>query len=107
MQIILFILAFPFAIQLIATGLNVSYIIRNTGTEEMLFSVGGHPAFKVPLVEGTTFEDYFLEFNHFENATRWMLSKDGLIEDTPLQVIEHTDKLPLKKSLFYEDALGI
>ena len=84
---------------------NVIYIVRNTGNEEMLFSVGGHPAFKIPLVDGTSFEDYFLEFNHFENASRWSLSKEGLIEDYSIPVIEHTDKLPLKKSLFYEDAL--
>jgi galactose mutarotase-like enzyme len=85
--------------------LNVTYAVRNTGKEQMLFSVGGHPAFKIPLAHGTTFEDYFLELNHFENASRWPLSKDGLIESTPIQVMEHADKLPLKKSLFYEDAL--
>jgi len=85
--------------------LNVTYIVRNTGKEEMLFSVGGHPAFKVPLIDETTFEDYFLEFNHLKNADRWPISKDGLIEDVTIPVIEHTDKLPLKKSLFYEDAL--
>lgn len=85
--------------------LNVSYIVKNTGNEAMLFSVGGHPAFKVPLVEGTTFEDYFLEFNHFEHASRWLLSKEGLIENNSMPVIDHTDKLPLTKSLFYHDAL--
>ncbi|HEY6976060.1 MAG TPA: aldose 1-epimerase family protein, partial [Chitinophagaceae bacterium] len=98
---------FTFSVQykLDSNRLSVTYAVRNTGEEEMLFSVGGHPAFKVPLVNGTTFEDYFLEFNHFENASRWPLSKEGLIEDAPVQIIEHTDKLPLKKSLFYEDAL--
>src|SRR3954451_24854574 len=35
--------------------LNVTYAVRNIGNEEMLFSVGGHPAFKVPLVDGTIF----------------------------------------------------
>jgi galactose mutarotase-like enzyme len=97
--------SFSAGYKLDSNRLSVTYIIRNTGKEEMLFSVGGHPAFKVPLVDGTIFEDYFLEFNHFENASRWPLSKDGLIEGTPIQVIEHTDRLPLKKSLFYEDAL--
>src|SRR4051794_250718 len=85
--------------------LSVSYIVKNTGDKEMLFSVGGHPAFKVPLAEGTSFEDYYLEFNHFEHASRWLLSKDGLIETAATPTIEHTDKLPLTKSLFYEDAL--
>ena len=84
---------------------NIIYIVRNTGNEEMLFSAGGHPAFKIPLIDGTSFEDYFLEFNHFENASRWSLSKEGLVEDYSIPVIDHTDKLPLKKSLFYEDAL--
>jgi galactose mutarotase-like enzyme len=83
---------------------NVSYIIRNTGQEKMLFSVGGHPAFKVPLVEGTTFEDYYLEFNHFEHAQRWMI-KEGLIDTATEPAINRTDKLPLQKSLFYKDAL--
>ncbi len=84
---------------------NVIYIVRNTGNEEMLFSAGGHPAFKIPLIDGTSFEDYYLEFNHFENASRWSLSKEGLIEDYSIPVLEHTNKLPLKKSMFYEDAL--
>jgi galactose mutarotase-like enzyme len=97
--------SFSVGYKLDSNRLSVIYVVRNTGKEEMLFSVGGHPAFKIPLVDGTTFEDYFLEFNHFENASRWPVSKDGLIKDTPIQVIEHTDKLPLKKSLFYEDAL--
>ncbi len=79
---------------------NVIYIVRNTGNEEMLFSAGGHPAFKIPLIDGTSFEDYYLEFNHFENASRWSLSKEGLIEDYSIPVIEHTNRLPLKKSMF-------
>lgn len=84
---------------------NVSYIIRNNGNENMLFSVGGHPAFRVPLVEGTSFDDYFLEFNHFENTGRYPILHDGLIEKNPITSIEHTNKLSLHKSLFYEDAL--
>jgi len=96
--------SFSVRYKLDSNRLSVTYIVRNT-KEKMLFSVGGHPAFRVPLVDGTTFEDYFLEFNHLESASRWPLSKDGLIENTPMQVIEHSDKLPLKKSLFYEDAL--
>jgi galactose mutarotase-like enzyme len=97
--------SFSVAYRLDDNRLNITYVIRNTGEEEMLFSVGGHPAFKVPLVDGTTFEDYFLEFNHFENLSRWPLSRDGLIGDAAIPVIEYTNKLPLKKSLFYEDAL--
>jgi len=85
--------------------LSVSYIIENTGTENLLFSVGGHPAFKVPLIDGTVFEDYYLQFNKVENAGRWPLSKEGLIENFTTPVLENTDKLPLTQSLFYKDAM--
>lgn len=85
--------------------LTVEYTIINKDDEVMYFSVGAHPAFKVPLVEGTSFEDYFLAFDTVENSQRWLLSDEGLIEDKTVAVFNNTHKLPLKKSLFYEDAL--
>ena len=71
----------------------------------MFFSVGAHPAFKVPIVEGTNFEDYYLFFDKKERAGRWPLSSEGLIELKPEPFLNDTDKLPLKKELFYKDAL--
>jgi len=85
--------------------LSITYIVENTGDEELLFSVGAHPAFKVPLVEGTAFSDYYLLFNETENAGKWPLSKDGLIEKEPIPFLVNTNKLPLIKELFYTDAL--
>lgn len=85
--------------------LHVAYIIKNTGEDVMLFSVGGHPAFSVPLVEDSTFEDYYLEFDHTENKGRWPLSPEGQIENFALPCLEGTNTLPLRKQLFYEDAL--
>lgn len=86
-------------------SLVVSYIVENTGNDEMYFSVGGHPAFKLPIVEATRFEDYYLQFNETENAGRWPLSKDGLILETPVDFLKETNVLRLTPSLFYEDAL--
>ena len=37
--------------------LTVTYRVKNTGKDDMYFSVGGHPAFKVPIVEGTGYDD--------------------------------------------------
>lgn len=85
--------------------LSVSYIAENAGEENLLFSVGGHPAFKVPLIDGTVFEDYYLQFNKMENAGRWTLSAEGLIENFTTPVLENTDRLPLMQSLFNKDAL--
>jgi galactose mutarotase-like enzyme len=85
--------------------LSVSYIIENTGIENLLFSIGGHPAFKVPLAEGTVFDDYYLKFGSLETASKSQLSPSGLIEDFSEPVLENEDIIPLHKSLFYQDAL--
>jgi galactose mutarotase-like enzyme len=71
----------------------------------MFFSVGGHPAFKVPILPATHFEDYNLLFEQKENAGRYPLSKDGLIESAPIPLLANTNELPLSKDLFKSDAL--
>lgn len=85
--------------------LAVTYEVANEGKENMLFSVGGHPAFAVPQTEGARYEDYYLEFSNTENAGRWPVSPDGLIESEPVALLEKTNILPLSKPLFYGDAL--
>lgn len=85
--------------------LQVAYVVKNTGDDLMYFSVGAHPAFSVPLVEHTNFEDYYLEFDHTENKGRWPLSSEGQVETFALPCLEGTNILPLRKQLFYEDAL--
>jgi galactose mutarotase-like enzyme len=73
----------------------------------MYFSIGGHPAFGVPLVPGTDYTDYYLEFDGVETAPRWPISKDGLIGREPLPLLQNTAVLPLRKELFAKDALVI
>lgn len=85
--------------------LLVTYTVKNTGEDRMLFSVGAHPAFAVPLVQDTRFDDYYLEFGQVENAGRWPLSAEGQIEIFTKPCLENTNRLPLQKSLFYEDAI--
>ncbi len=85
--------------------LHITYITENVNDAEIFFSVGGHPAFKVPLIEGTAFEDYYLAFAEIEDAGRWPLSADGLIEGFTIPVLDNTNILPLTKALLYEDAL--
>jgi galactose mutarotase-like enzyme len=98
---------FRFAIIYTIDGarLTVTYRVENKGDSDMYFSVGAHPAFKVPLEDGVTYEDYYLAFNATENARLYLLSDKGLIEHTPVPFMEDTQRLDLKKSLFYKDAL--
>ncbi|MBQ9414610.1 MAG: aldose 1-epimerase family protein [Clostridia bacterium] len=48
--------------------LQVTYTVANTGEKPMPFCVGGHPAFRVPLVEGEAYTDYIVEFDEPETA---------------------------------------
>jgi galactose mutarotase-like enzyme len=98
---------FTFSITYTLTGptLSVSYRVDNNGDAPLYFSVGGHPAFKLPLVEGTTYTDYRLVFEKNETAGRWPISKEGLIEMTPQPLLEQTNILPLRKELFSKDAV--
>ncbi len=102
---------FPFAFRLdiiytlLKDQLQVTYKVSNTGGSKLYFSVGGHPAFKVPLIPGSDYTDYYLEFDTAENTGRWPISKDGLIEAVPVPLLNDTRRLPLTKELFYTDAV--
>jgi galactose mutarotase-like enzyme len=102
---------FPFSFslriiyQIKDNSLTVSYDVVNEGGQMMHFSLGAHPAFKVPLVDTTRYEDYYLEFNSTENAPAWAISPEGLIANSTTPVLQNTSRLPLRKELFYEDAL--
>ena len=91
--------------RLTTNGFTTTYRVNNPATEPLYFSVGGHPAFNVPLVPGTTYTDYYLEFDQPENAPRWPISKDGLIETQSQPLLTGSRTLPLKKELFAKDAL--
>ena len=100
-----FLFQFEIIYRLTDHQLETTYHVRNTGSGEMYFSVGGHPAFKVPLVKGTIYQDYYLEFNEDETLPRWPISKDGLIETEPVALLQQSSVLPLTRELFHQDAL--
>ncbi len=91
--------------QLLGDEVSTEYMVTNTGTGVLYFSVGGHPAFRLPLTAGTAFTDYYLRFEETEHLSRWPISKDGLIQNNPIPVLEDTNRLSLQKSMFYQDAL--
>lgn len=104
---------YPFAFklqlhyQLEENQLLCRYTVTNSGEEKLLFSIGAHPAFSVPLImEGitTSYSDYYLEFNCSQVLQRHQLF-DGLVmpETQELQLEGH--RLPLDPALFREDAL--
>jgi galactose mutarotase-like enzyme len=88
-----------------ANKLTVNHKVINHGDTEMLFSLGGHPAFKCPLHEDEAYEDYYLEFYAVENDSTWLLEKNGLVGNVTKPIFENTNILHLNKHLFDNDAL--
>ena len=84
--------------------LYCSYIVQNINKSDIYFSVGGHPAFKVPLLDNLQYTDYTLTFNHDNILNRFLL-KDGLTEDNTVAVELNKNNLTLTPSLFYNDAI--
>lgn len=98
---------FEFSIQytIDSDRVYVVYEVENLGKEDMFFSIGGHPAFRVPVTPDTEFEDYALVFSQVENAGRYPLTDEGLLHTEAVPCLHNAEKLPLKRSLFYQDAL--
>lgn len=86
-------------------ALRVTYTVENEGVDNMYFSIGGHPAFKIPISDTLQFEDYELQFNQSERADIYPLSNEGFLLQNGVPFLEGTNKVLLNKELFYEDAL--
>jgi galactose mutarotase-like enzyme len=84
---------------------SVNYVVKNTGITPMYFSVGGHPAFAVPIFAGDVYTDYVLAFNKVENAGRYPIVEGGLLKTVPAPFLLNTAIVPLHKDLFKFDAI--
>lgn len=80
-----------------------SKVVNESKTKPLLFSIGYHPAFKVPIDENLTFDDYYLIFNGDKKAERWMIS-DGLISEKR-EIAFDNGIIRLNDQIFSQDAL--
>jgi galactose mutarotase-like enzyme len=101
---------YPFAFRLAvhyrlqANELEVTLQITNTCEEMLPASIGAHPAFNWPLVEGVPKEEYRLTFSDSEPAPVRRL-KDGLMRDKPEPTPIEGRTLALMERLFDDDAV--
>lgn len=101
---------YPFEFELILSyvleedNLIVKYQVENTGNADMYFSIGGHPAFNVPLEQELTFDDYYLSFSPKKSRTQIPLV--GPFADFEHKTLGQTNtSLDLRRELFKEDAI--
>jgi len=85
--------------------LRVTYKVINQDEQTIYFSVGGHPAFRVPFLPNEKYEDYYLEFENPEPLLTHLLSANGLFSGETSIVPTDGKKLWFNKTLFDRDAL--
>lgn len=102
---------YPFAFalevrfQLTENCLEVSHKVFNLDSQDMYYSIGGHPAFNCPLLPGEQLDDYLIEFPKREKDATWMITSEGLIGEKGEMVLNDTKEIPLHAHIFDQDAL--
>src|SRR5690606_8587305 len=102
---------YPFAFRLeityLLTGnnLEITHKVLNPAEKPMYFSIGGHPAFNIPLNENEKYEDHYLEFDRKLDLETNLLTEDGLISSLTRTVTRNESRINLHKELFNKDAL--
>jgi len=83
--------------------LIISYEVKNKSDDNILFSIGAHPAFNWPLYDEKK-EDCFFELKNIKSTKRYFLNEKGLLcNSIDLEISEN--KMPLNEDLFKDDAL--
>lgn len=107
--------AYPFHFKLNMTyaltgdaTLTQTFKVTNTGDVDLPFSVGGHPAFNVPVpgAEGEAFEDYELAFTEPWECEVPVITPDGLMTyKDSYTAPDHADHIALTHESFATDAI--
>lgn len=90
--------------KLVGNQLLVKWQVKNQGSGEMLFGIGAHPAFNVPLKNGT-FEDYQLTINPEKSRTFVPLDAETGMLFLSKKYSRSENEFNLSRELFKSDAL--
>ena len=86
--------------------LEITYDVKNKDDKELIFAVGGHPAFNVPIGGKGEFEDYYVEFGESCNAIRVDFSPTCFCtKDDKPYIKGGVKRIELNHSLFDDDAI--
>ena len=104
---------YPFDFRLLIThelsgrDLTVRWTVINEDSQTMYFTIGGHPAFNVPAVPGTSQDQYYLTFNHESELTCSLLdlSHGTVFEGKTYPLALEHGRCHIKRELFDNDTL--
>jgi galactose mutarotase-like enzyme len=87
-------------------GLTVGHKVTNTGSGDLWFQLGAHPAFLCPLDQGFALDQYTLRFDRVQTLRRRFLNPStGLVDEREAVVLDNTDTLALTAETFDDGAL--
>lgn len=81
-------------------GLCVGYVVRNTGSDQMYFTIGSHPAISLSKAAAP----HYIEFCEPETLGVYKLV-DGLIGAEPTPYLDKQQRINITPDLFKDDAL--
>lgn len=102
-----FLFRFNITYKVYGPKLLIDVEVRNVDKKEMLFSLGFHPAFNVPMAEKEKFDDYYLEFSERESRGVHGLHNElvNFHEPDNKRVFHPAGVIKLTHKLFAGDAL--
>lgn len=65
--------------RLLEDGFSTAFTVENTDSARLPFCIGGHTAFRCPLLPGERFEDYEIVFDRPESVPSLLLTPEGII----------------------------
>lgn len=87
------------------TEIQIQFEVVNLDDKSILFSLGAHPAFNVPVWPDETYADYYIEFEKNENLKQELFSSSGFFTGQSIPHELNDRKLYLNTELFNEGAL--
>ena len=96
------------AYELKGKEITITYRVQNLESDQVMpYFIGGHPAFRCPLLADEDYEDYELIFEKEESCSVPLLfTETGLVDRlqrTPF--LDHSRSLPLRHELFEKDGI--
>lgn len=87
--------------------LTISWNVENHSDGPMYFTIGGHPAFNVPVLPDTRQSDYRLTFDGQESLTYLLLDPETgtALPDEPETLALQNGSCPIAENMFAHDAL--
>ncbi|MDO4912226.1 MAG: aldose 1-epimerase family protein [Lactobacillus sp.] len=90
--------------ELLNNMIQVEYQVKNLDDKEMIFGIGGHPGFNLPVEDGHKKTDYYLAFTPAKERVKFPI-KDRMIDWAHRSIGATNTLIGLTDDLFKDDAL--